>query len=1005
MKKVLSAILALCLMLGSVAVIPVFADSDAPAPSNVWDGSVATGFAGGDGSPEDPYQIANGAQLAYLSSLVAEGDTSAADYIKYFNKCYILVDDIVLNDVVNYAAWGETPPANVFIPIGLGTYSKGGFQGTFDGNGKTITGLYIAPEKRDAGLFDCLGGQATVKDLAIVKSYVKSTGSEVGAIASNIKAGTIPEDGTITVQNIYIEAALVGPDNVGGIIGICQDSSSRAAGSKLVIDSCVFAGSITSSGKYDGGILGNANSFDIEVRNCLNLGEITGSQYVAGIVGISEGAKKNSIQAVTVIENCVNAGKVTATTSGEQYSREIIGSNKTMSQNTGGFAEVNNCFGTQGTLALARHAIIDGDTDNKDDNITDLTLNDVTLESLTGEEAVLPSTSFDAWTKIEKDVMLPTGVVRFGIRYLNKTYTVIWMADGNTVKTEELAMGAMPTPPEAPTKAENDDFTYEFFGWSPTVAPVTGDQSYTAVYTPISKNPDAAWNGEFATSFAGGTGELDDPYQIATGAQLAYFAKMVKTDPENYAGKAYILTDHILLNDVSNYKEWDKTIPSNRWTPVGTYEAPFTGVFDGNGKHIQGMYCAVETEAGFFHALGGEAVIKNFVLLRSMIKGMGALEAGGLAANINVSTIPENGAVTIQGCYIECRISGEMGNIGGYVGLCGTVSQKKDGAKIVIDSCVFDGDINSTGNNAGGIVGNGNGMYLEVSNCLNMANITGIAVSKHYYGGIIGRQDKYSVFTNCINFGMLSGNSVREIANSGKTDAETDDENYPFMIVNNCYGSQDNIQLSKHAIVDGADRDNGLADLNTKTYHSITMEAIRGTEITLPEGFDAWSTRTNDIAVPAKVASFAPNYYNTGETFTVKWDIDGEITEETYNKGDMPSWKGETPTKENDGRFTYTFNGWDPALEVVMGNVTYTAQFFRTRIPSETKEPSKETTKEPEQTKEPATTGEPASEPSTGDDDSTGGGSSTTVIIVIVAVAAVAGAGIGVFFVFKKKKG
>ena len=67
--------------------------------------------------------------------------------------------------------------------------------------------------------------------------------------------------------------------------------------------------------------------------------------------------------------------------------------------------------------------------------------------------------------------------------------------------------------------------------------------------------------------------------------------------------------------------------------------------------------------------------------------------------------------------------------------------------------------------------------------------------------------------------------------------------------------------------------------------------------------------------------------HKTGVTIT--WIVDGKTTPEVYEKGAMPSYKGET-TKTEDKHCTYTFAGWDKALVVVTEDATYTAQFTAT---------------------------------------------------------------------------
>ena len=66
-------------------------------------------------------------------------------------------------------------------------------------------------------------------------------------------------------------------------------------------------------------------------------------------------------------------------------------------------------------------------------------------------------------------------------------------------------------------------------------------------------------------------------------------------------------------------------------------------------------------------------------------------------------------------------------------------------------------------------------------------------------------------------------------------------------------------------------------------------------------------------------------YTKTVNKYTVTWIIDGNSTEETYEYGKMPAHAD--PVKAATDDTVYTFKGWTPALSIVTGNVTYTAQF------------------------------------------------------------------------------
>ena len=104
---------------------------------NVWDGTVAGSFAGGSGTAEDPYQIADGAQLKRFAAIVNGTDGMTQNTA----ACGKLTADILLNDTTNWTSWNEsTAPANTWTPIGNNSQP---FTGTLDGDGHSVSGIYI----------------------------------------------------------------------------------------------------------------------------------------------------------------------------------------------------------------------------------------------------------------------------------------------------------------------------------------------------------------------------------------------------------------------------------------------------------------------------------------------------------------------------------------------------------------------------------------------------------------------------------------------------------------------------------------------------------------------------------------------------------------------------------------------------------------------------------------------------------------------------------------------
>ena len=117
MKKCYLYLLCTVLLLNCVGCGPKFAGYNAAK----WDGSIASGYAGGDGTETNPYQISSPEQLAYLAQEVNGGN-------EYREKFFTLEADIDLNNL----EW---------TPIGNGEHS---FAGTFDGKGYTLTNLKLS---------------------------------------------------------------------------------------------------------------------------------------------------------------------------------------------------------------------------------------------------------------------------------------------------------------------------------------------------------------------------------------------------------------------------------------------------------------------------------------------------------------------------------------------------------------------------------------------------------------------------------------------------------------------------------------------------------------------------------------------------------------------------------------------------------------------------------------------------------------------------------------------
>ena len=491
MKKVTSFLLVLSVMLGALMGFSISVSADAPA---VWDGSVAAAFAGGDGTEEAPYQISNGAELALLAAKLADEDQAA----NYYNLYYVLTADIVLNEG-DSATWGKpdpadetiiVAPANSYTAIGIWKTKTSSFGGHFNGQGHTISGLYISSSNDGQGLFGCIQGGAVIENFALVNSYVSCTGG--GATGAIIGQTDRSSEADITVSNIYVEATVVcgGYDEVGGVIG--NLSNSKADGSftsgRVTVDRVTFVGSVKAK-SYVAGIIGNARNVGVDITNCLVYASIQGSgSYVAGIMAKSKSdeGKTPTGEDIPTVAYCVVAGtEIISKNSDEskQYNRAYVSQNsKTEAYKTA----VNNCYDAVG-ITDTRNTT---DADNED--IAPVQL----YGSYDGTGVIDWSTWANAnWASKTDDIVRPKGIAEnFEInpqQNVQTEFTVKWMNGDEVLATETYSVGETPTyKGSEPTKAEEEHYTYTFNRWTPEIKAVTEDAVYTAEFYRTRKTSD-----------------------------------------------------------------------------------------------------------------------------------------------------------------------------------------------------------------------------------------------------------------------------------------------------------------------------------------------------------------------------------------------------------------------------------------------------------------------------------------------------------------------------------
>lgn len=209
------------------------------------------------------------------------------------------------------------------------------FSGTFDGNGHTVT-LDITASTAYVGLFSKLAGGAVVRNVITAGSVTVDPTAEksyVGAISGYANAYKNP----ILIENCKNTAAISGYKAVGGIVGYVTG----AAG--VTVRGCANTGSVMGANRQVGGIAGTIQN-KAAVENCYNIGNISGFNNYAGIVG------QNSSSATNTISNCYTTGTVTAYGTSTNAGYALLGGGKNCT--------VSNCYALkQSNLGVGRQDI------------------------------------------------------------------------------------------------------------------------------------------------------------------------------------------------------------------------------------------------------------------------------------------------------------------------------------------------------------------------------------------------------------------------------------------------------------------------------------------------------------------------------------------------------------------------------------------------------------------------------------------------------------------------
>ena len=254
-------------------------------------------------------------------------------------------------------------------------------------------------------------------------------------------------------------------------------------------------------------------------------------------------------------------------------------------------------------------------------------------------------------------------------------------------------------------------------------------------------------------------GGADTPFQIASAAQLAELAQYVNAGDATFVSAHYVLTDDVNLSAYGN------------WTPIGTINQPFAGVFDGQNHVVTGL--KIDRSQGVYQGLFGcvnsqdanrKAQVKNVIVKDAQIrtKSMSGAVVGFYGGWASQMEPLENCAMvggSIEGCVDRAGYD-QAASIGGVVGLSyadvrfcystGTVIVPRSACEIGgvagwvdgnVQSCYAAGSMDIFPDSRyqifeiGGLAG---GVDDDVSDCYSTVDVVGLGDNTIKFGGVAG---------------------------------------------------------------------------------------------------------------------------------------------------------------------------------------------------------------------------------------------------------------------------
>lgn len=724
----------------------------------------------GDGKVGNPYIITKAEELKWFRDEVNSGNNEI---------CAKIADNVEVIDM-STVCHAEDKSQNLieksWEPIGKYDY-RYQYRGTFDGNGKTITNLYINASQLHVGLFGYTY-KGTIKNLTFEYANVTNTKDYTGILVGDIENSNLQnikisntcqiKGGKYTggiagyldgnAYNCVNYATVQGIQYIGGLCGFY--SISRTGNS---MTACANYGNVTASSQRVGGLVGYFDSGTIQ--DCANYGGVKGTDYIAGMAGSVNKGK---------IQNVFSYGNISVT-------------NKT--QRVGMVFGYSHYGATEGMVAYYSGAKLTvngqeqtvkafGNGKPSEDNATGFTKDQLKSgvvayqlqqnasskakwgQNLANDDDIYPVIGSEHQVYADNTTLnCKTNEVVRGSFTNNPTSSAIKYQHGTTI--HHAATDATCT--EAATKeywqCQDCQRTYSDSQLTKELTDVT-DAEHPALGH---DNNEDGYCKRCQHYVAVKPSEKNGVYLIAKPCHLAWFRDYVNgtiVDEGGVAGTTHpsasaMLTADIDLKNYCHAAEDGKELLS--WIPIGYVNNSWKGNMDGQGHTISHLYIkTAQKYVGLFGYTDG-ATIQDLIFDNAKVEN-DTYYTGILAGSAYAS--PDSPA-HIKGIKTtnSCTVIGQE-DTGGIIGF----------AKINLENCENHSSVKGT-KSVGGIAGSSAERNIRRS-----TNYGTVENNKTYIGGIIGYAYETSI-EDCANYGKISSTGLYTGGIAGQTVANSSIQN------------------------------------------------------------------------------------------------------------------------------------------------------------------------------------------------------------------------------------